>query len=103
MTERRAWPWVALVALIAVAFVALFPSRTYLAQRRDLQGAERRLAVLGAESARLAERAAALRTDAEIERLAREQYGLVRPGEEAYAVLPAPVPPPADTTVPTMP
>ena len=26
------------------------------------------------------------------ERLAREQYNLVRPGEEAYSVLPAPLP-----------
>lgn len=31
-----------------------------------------------------------MHTDAEIERLAREQYNLVRPGEEAYAILPGP-------------
>jgi hypothetical protein len=39
-------------------------------------------------------RAAELQEDAEIERLAREQYNLVMPGEEAYAMLPAAPPPP---------
>ena len=32
----------------------------------------------------------ALDTDAEIERIAREQFDLVRPGEQAFAILPAP-------------
>jgi len=91
---RRTWPWVVLVVLIGVAFVAVFPSRTYLAQRRALDGVERRLEVLSSENARLADRARRLQSDAEIERLAREQYNLVRPGEEAYAILPAPAPAP---------
>ena len=33
-----------------------------------------------------------LKTDEEVERLAREQYNLVRPGEESYAILPPPPP-----------
>ena len=37
----------------------------------------------------LADRVDGPGTDAEIERLAREQYHLVYPGEEAYALLPA--------------
>ena len=41
----------------------------------------------------LEDRAARLRDPREIEQLAREQYGLVRPGEEPYVVLPAPPPP----------
>ena len=52
------------------------------------------LTVLNSESERLEERIALLGTDAEIERLARENYNLVRPGEEAYAVLPPPPPVP---------
>ncbi|MEO6120928.1 MAG: septum formation initiator family protein [Acidimicrobiales bacterium] len=87
-SHHRAWPWLVVVALIGVSFIGVFPSRTYLSQRRTLDGAERRLEVLAAENARLAERARQLMTDAEIERLAREQYNLVRPGEEAYAILP---------------
>ena len=33
-----------------------------------------------------------LKKPEEIERMAREEYGMVRPGEEAYAILPAPTP-----------
>ncbi|MGH9155977.1 MAG: FtsB family cell division protein [Acidimicrobiales bacterium] len=88
--RHRTWPWIMVVVLIGVTFVGVFPSRTYLAQRSTLAAAERRLEVLAAENARLADRATQLMTDAEIERLAREQYNLVRPGEEAYAILPRP-------------
>jgi hypothetical protein len=31
-----------------------------------------------------------LQRDDELERIARERFGLVKPGEEAYAVLPTP-------------
>jgi hypothetical protein len=48
------------------------------------------LQVLGEQNEDLQQRAKRLQTDAEIERLAREQYNLVKPGEEAYAVLPPP-------------
>ena len=40
-------------------------------------------------------RSTASHTDAEVERIAREQYNLVRPGEEAYAILPGPADPTA--------
>ncbi len=38
-----------------------------------------------------------LQTDAEIERLAREKYGLVKPGEQPFVILPAPTTPTAVT------
>jgi cell division protein FtsB len=44
-----------------------------------------------------------LHTDAAIERLAREQYNLVKPGEEAYAILPARPAPSTTTTTTTQP
>ncbi|MDQ3569305.1 MAG: septum formation initiator family protein [Actinomycetota bacterium] len=87
-TRRRAWPLVAAVILVGVVFLAVFPTRTYLSQRWDLSNTERRLAVLSRQNAELSARVARLNTDAEIERLAREQYNLVRPGEEAFAILP---------------
>ncbi len=90
---RRAWPLVATVAVVGLAFLAVFPTRTYLSQRRDLANTEQRLAVLSGQNQELSARVARLNTDAEIERLAREQYNLVRPGEEAYAILPPPGPP----------
>ena len=48
--------------------------------------------MLRAQNAAYEERIERLQTVEEIERLAREQYNLVFPGEEAYAVLPAPLP-----------
>jgi cell division protein FtsB len=47
----------------------------------------------------LARESKRLSTDSEIERLAREKYGLVKPGERPFVILPAPTsttaPPPA--------
>ncbi|MGH9165647.1 MAG: FtsB family cell division protein [Acidimicrobiales bacterium] len=87
---KRAWPLVVPVVVVGILFVAVFPSRTYLAQTRQLADAEGRVAVLTAENRRLEARKALLSSDAEVERIAREQYDLVRPGEEAYAILPSP-------------
>lgn len=87
--RRTAWGVVASVVLVGVLFVAVFPSRTYLAQTRSIELAERRVSVLSSQNDKLAARVQRLNTDAEIERLAREQYNLVRPGEEAYAILPS--------------
>ncbi len=104
--RRTAWLLVASVALVGVLFLAVFPTRTYLAQRRDLDRTEQRLAVLSRQNRELSAKVARLNTDAEIERLAREQYNLVRPGEEAYAILPPPGPPapePDDESSPAQP
>ena len=98
--SRRAALLVGLVALVGVLFVGVFPTRTYLAQGSDLSDTERKVEVLAAQNRELAKRVARLNTDAEIERLAREQYNLVRPGEEAFAILPAPDPRPARRPAP---
>jgi cell division protein FtsB len=90
MRIRRAWPVLVTVVLIGVLFVAVFPTRTWLAQRHESAAATEQLQVLTKENAKLASRVKALKSDDEIERLAREQYNLVKPGEEAYALLPGP-------------
>ena len=84
--------WLALfgVVLVGAFFLTVSPARTYFGQQRNIAAAERRVEVLGEQNEKLATRVDQLHTDAEIERLAREQYNLVRPGEEAYAILPAP-------------
>lgn len=79
-------------ALFGVLAVAVFPTSTYLDQRGDTSEAEQRLAVLRDQNEAYEERVQRLQTAEEIERLAREQYNLVFPGEEAYAVLPSPLP-----------
>jgi cell division protein FtsB len=84
---------VAAVTLVGVLFLFVLPGRTYLAQRRSLTATASRVQVLGKENAKLGQQVQALQTDSEIERLAREQYGLVKPGEQAYAILPPKAPP----------
>jgi cell division protein FtsB len=79
-------------ALFGVLAVAVFPTSTFLDQRASTAEAEERLAVLRAQNRAYEERIERLQTASEIVRLAREQYNLVFPGEEAYAVLPAPLP-----------
>lgn len=95
--KRMAWTLVMTIVVIGFLIVGVFPTRTYLQQRRDLDAAEARLQVLRESNAELAARVEELHSDEAIERLAREQYNLVRPGEEAYAILPGPqaTPPPS--------
>lgn len=97
--RRTAWPVLVSLVVISVMLVVVFPTRTYLAQRDRIAAAETRLQVLRDQNGQMSQRIDQLHTDAEIERLAREQYNLVRPGEEAYAILPAPevpIPPSAE-------
>jgi hypothetical protein len=79
-------------ALCGLLAFAVFPTSTFLDQRADTSEAQERLDVLRTQNAAYEARIERLRTEQEIERLAREQYSLVFPGEEAYAVLPAPLP-----------
>jgi cell division protein FtsB len=80
----------AAVATIAVLAAYVFPTRTWLDQRASLAQTAAELDALEAERDALEARLAELDSEREIELIARSQYGLVRPGEEAYAVLPAP-------------
>lgn len=80
-------------ALLGALAIGLFPTQTFLEQRADTAEVEERLEVLRTQNEAFEDRIEALQTDEEIERVAREQYNLAYPGEEAYAVLPAPLPP----------
>jgi cell division protein FtsB len=89
---RRVW-WFLLtffVVLAGITLLAVFPARTYISQRHDLAAADERVKILSEQNKQLSTRVSKLHTDAEIERLARQQYDLVKPGEEAYAILPPP-------------
>ncbi len=79
--------------LVGLLAFGVLPTRAFLAQRGDTAATQEQLVVLREQNAALADRLEALSTPEEIERLAREQYNLVHPGEEAYSVLPAPLPP----------
>lgn len=87
--------------LLGFLFVFVYPTRTYLKQREQIQASQQRLSVLQRETASLERDTRSLDGDAEIERIAREQYGLVRPGETPYVLVPEPTPQP--TPQPTTP
>ena len=76
------------IAVIAFLAVAVFPTRTLLNQRHQISAAEHRVAVLSQTNAALQKQVDELGSDSAIERIAREQHNLVKPGEDAYAVLP---------------
>ncbi len=88
--RRTLWPVLVTGLLVAALVVFVFPTRTYLAQRAETARTQDQLDVLREQNDALSARITALDTDAEIERLAREQFDLVRPGEKAFAILPAP-------------
>ncbi|HVA73959.1 MAG TPA: septum formation initiator family protein [Acidimicrobiales bacterium] len=87
-----------LVAVVAggILFLFLLPGRTWLEQSRAMSAAQRRASVLAQENAALTNRVNQLHNTAYIEQVARQQYGLVMPGEKAFGILL----PEATTTVP---
>jgi cell division protein FtsL len=88
VVRRLAVPLLVVVLTCGVLFLGVFPTRTYLSQRSDTADAQQQLQELEASNSAMQEQVETLQTDAEIERIAREQYGLAKPGEEVYQVLP---------------
>lgn len=91
MIRRRAlWGVMAGVVVAVGLFLFGYPTRTYLEQRAQLTQEQAKLDQLTAQNQTLSGQAARLQNTAEIERIARQDYGLVQPGQEAYAILPSP-------------
>ena len=86
--ERPTRIAVASLAVIAIMFLFVFPTRSYLAQQRQVRAAHHAVEVLTAQNKELAREARQLQTPSEIERLARAQFNMVLPGEQAYNVVP---------------
>ena len=88
--RRRAGLLFSGILLIALLVGTLFGDGGFLQlmdERQRTAELAAELAALRAENSRLAEEIAALRSDpAAIERLAREELGLVRPGETVFLV-----------------
>jgi cell division protein FtsB len=87
---RRAGTLAASAAVVVVLVYAIFPVRTYLDQRSSTQSREEELDVLSEANNQMSERAEELREQETVEEIARRDYSLIFPGEEPYAVLPAP-------------
>ena len=88
MTAKR-------IAIVVVVLAALFVLQAgeystwdYLTLRREERGERARIAVLQREVDSLGRAAKAAETDAGVqERMAREEYGMIRPGERVYTIL----------------
>ncbi len=99
--RRSPWLIVSLLALTGVLVLGAFPVRAYLDQLAQREALAARAQALTERNRALAEQAQRLETDEAIEQLARDRYQLVRPGEEAYTILPVtePSPPAAPDVV----
>lgn len=88
--RRRAATLASIIALIALVVGSLFGDRGMLhllAQKERAESLSREIEDLRVENRRLAAEIAALRSDPRsIERLAREQLGLARPGETVFLI-----------------
>lgn len=75
-----------LLVALAVTMGGIFPFRQIIAQNAQVEDTRTHLEQLRRENAELEARAEILVTDAGAEQLAREQFGMVRPGEESFEV-----------------
>ncbi|MFZ0251517.1 MAG: septum formation initiator family protein [Acidimicrobiales bacterium] len=85
---RARLAFVGAIVASAVVLFAWFPAGSLLSQRTDLHGTEAELNALHAQDSALAQENKNLSDAGEIGRIAREQYQLVSPGQQAYEVLP---------------
>ncbi|MDZ4827205.1 MAG: septum formation initiator family protein [Actinomycetota bacterium] len=74
--------------LVAIMFLFVFPTRSYLSQRGAVDDARNDVKVIQEQIFLLQEESARLQTPAEIERQARLQFNMVFPGEKPFAVVP---------------
>ena len=101
--KRRPWLAASLLAMLAVVVLGAFPVRAWLDQGHQREQLAARVEALTARNDDLARQAEELKDNAVVESLARERYQLVRPGEEAYAILPTGAPPPTPAFTPPPP
>lgn len=81
-----------LVGLVvgALALTGVAPARQAYQQAQQLKEVQAQADVLRERNEQLTSRLARLGDPAYMEKLAREQLGVVRPGDTAYVVVPAP-------------
>lgn len=90
--RRRRSRWrsmlvVTLLVSLGLVAAGVLPVQQYLERENEVRAAEDRLRELVETNTVLSGDADALLSEQEIERIAREQYGFVRPGEIGYIVI----------------
>ncbi len=81
------------VVLVGFLLIGVFPTRTWLDQREERSERQAELDRIRAEQDGYEDRVDELEDPEAIEELARGDHGFVYPDEEAFQMLPAPVPP----------
>jgi cell division protein FtsB len=71
---------------VALMLLGVIPVRAYVNQQRELASTSSRLHELNTRNRQLRERVKVLQTDREVTRIAREQFGLVHPGEKLVLI-----------------
>jgi cell division protein FtsB len=90
---------VLLIVALAVTLAGIFPFRQILAQNRQVENSRDKLTALEQENVLLQQQIDDLNTDVGVEELAREQLGMVEPGEIGVTIESPPgseLPVPAD-------
>ncbi|MHB1533755.1 MAG: FtsB family cell division protein [Acidimicrobiales bacterium] len=77
------------LTLVGVIFLFVLPGRTLLSQQHTIARTSAQISMLTHENAQLRARVAQLRSDTQIEQIARQEYGLVMPGQQAYVIVPS--------------
>ena len=96
-----------LLVMFALAAASVYPLRQYVSQADRIQRLQDKQRALQAENQRLEQQRARLKDPAYVEQLAKRDFQLVEPGEEAWLVAgtppttrPAPAPPPPEPESP---
>lgn len=74
--------------ILMLGATAIVPLRQYLDQQSQIGGLERKIDTLIQERSRLERRIEQLQDPNELERIARECLGMVKPGEIAFVAVP---------------
>ena len=86
---RRFLFWAFILIVVAVILIwAIQPIRQWIDQRVELSTKQQELEEVQRSNMLLQERVEELQTPELVELFARQNFGLIREGEEAYAVLP---------------
>lgn len=77
---------VLLLVGLAIVLAGVFPFRQLIAQERLVDNTRAKLDALVLENELIQEQIYAVQSPSELERIAREQYGMAEPGETTYVV-----------------
>lgn len=90
MLFRRSRVVTLLIALVGltVYLLAVFPTRSYLLQRSQVRNTISQVKAVENSNNALQGQINSMNSPSEIESVARSQYGLIKPGEKAFVVLP---------------